>query len=279
MEEGTIRPEPLARAETGDSTEAAWDRVDVLGVEIACVDPARTLRAINTWLEGGERTYLCLTGVHGVMEAQEDPSVAAALNGAGMDLPDGMPMVWAGKRAGSQVIDRVYGPDLMLSVCAESAGRGWPVFFYGGQPGVADKLSQRMAQRFPGLEVAGTHSPPMREPGEPEDDEVIERISRSGARIVFVGISTPKQELWMANHLERVRGSVILLGVGAAFDIHAGLRTDAPTWVGKLGLQWLYRLAQEPRRLWRRYLSIVPGFLVAITKRPPRLVSERPESR
>lgn len=260
------------RSETGDSTRAGWGCVDVLGVPVACVDPAAAMAAIGGWLDSGERTYLCLTGVHGVMEAQADASVAAALSGAGMDLPDGMPMVWAGRRAGSKEIDRVYGPEMMLHLCAEAARRGWPVFFYGGQPGVAGTLSQRMIERFPGLAVAGTHSPPMREPGEPEDDEVIESISRSGARIVFVGISTPKQELWMANHLERIGGSVVLLGVGAAFDIHAGLRSDAPRWIGRLGLNWLYRLAQEPRRLWRRYFSIIPRFLIAIAKHPPKLI-------
>lgn len=244
----------------------------MLGVEIACVDQPRVLEAIGGWLDSGHSTYLCLTGVHGVMEAQGDEAVARALRGAGMDLPDGMPMVWAGKRAGSAEIERVYGPDLMLAVCERAARHGWPVFFYGGQPGVADLLADRMTGRFGGLEVAGTHSPPMREAGEREDRDVLELISTSGARVVFVGISTPKQELWMANHLSELGGPVVLIGVGAAFDIHAGLRSDAPGWIGRLGLQWLYRLIQEPRRLWRRYMSIIPRFALAIIRQPPRLI-------
>ncbi|MFM8527147.1 MAG: WecB/TagA/CpsF family glycosyltransferase [bacterium] len=267
MEEGTIGLNRI-----GGEQEPAWERVDVLGVGIACVDQARALEAIGGWLDSGHSTYLCLTGVHGVMEARGDEAVHHALQGAGMDLPDGMPMVWAGRRAGSAEIERVYGPALMLAVCELAARRGWPVFFYGGQSGVADLLAARMAERFVGLEVAGTHTPPMREAGEREDPDVLELISGSGARVVFIGISTPKQELWMANHLPEISGSVVLIGVGAAFDIHAGLRSDAPAWIGRLGLHWLYRLAQEPRRLWRRYLSIIPRFLFAIFRQPPRLI-------
>ncbi len=251
----------------------------MLGVEIACVDQSRTLEAIGNWLDAGQRTYLCLTGVHGVMEARGDEAVDRALRGAGMDLPDGMPMVWAGKRAGSTAIERVYGPDLMLALCERAAQRGWPVFFYGGQEGVADLLADRMAGRFGGLAIAGTHSPPMREAGEREDQDVLERIAESGARIVFVGISTPKQELWMANHLPEIGGSIVLIGVGAAFDIHAGLRSDAPGWIGRLGLHWLYRLLQEPRRLWRRYLSIIPRFVSAIIRQPPRLIGRGVEDK
>jgi len=273
MEEETIRAKPIERPEALGTTSREWDLVDVLGVRIACVDQDATLSAIHRWLDSGERTYLCLTGVHGVMEARSDSAVATALAGAGMALPDGMPMVWAGRRAGSKAIQRVYGPELMLRVCRRAAESGWPVYFYGGRPGVAESLRERMSREFPSLEVAGIHSPPMREPGEPEDDEVIARITGSGARIVFVGISTPKQDLWMSNHLERIGGSVVLIGVGAAFDIHAGLKSDAPPWVGRIGLHWLYRLLQEPRRLWRRYFSIIPRYLAATLRNPPRLVA------
>jgi len=272
MEERTIGPNRIGGEQAPD-----WERVDVLGVEIACVDKRRVLETIGGWLDSGHSTYLCLTGVHGVMEAQGDEAVDRALRGAGMDLPDGMPMVWAGKRAGSGEIERVYGPDLMLAVCERAAQEGWPVFFYGGQPGVANLLADRMTARFGGLEVAGTHSPPMREAGEREDRDVLELISDSGARIVFVGISTPKQELWMANHLPEISGPVVLIGVGAAFDIHAGLRADAPAWIGRLGLHWLYRLIQEPRRLWRRYLSMIPRFVFAIIRRPPSLIGRASE--
>lgn len=255
-----------------DSAAGDDPRIDVLGVPVSDVNPSVALDRLVSWVESGRSEYVCVTGVHGVMESQDDQSVAAAHSDAGMVVPDGMPMVWSGRRAGSQRIERVYGPDFMLSACELAAARGWPVFLYGGGPGVAETLGERLRARFAGLEIVGTHSPPLRAAGEPENSEVLRRISESGARIVWVGLSTPKQELWMANHLERIDSPVVMVGVGAAFDINAGLVPDAPRWMQRSGLHWLYRLLREPRRLWRRYLRNNPRFVAAILRRGPRWV-------
>lgn len=237
------------------------------------VDPSLALERVISWVEAGRTEYVCVTGVHGVMESQADEAVAAAHRDAGMVLPDGMPMVWSGRYAGSERIERVYGPDFMLEVCAVAAERGWPIYLFGGAPGVPEALSARLVERFPGIEVAGACSPPIREAGESEDAEALRRISESGARILWVGLSTPKQELWMANHVHLLGGPTVAVGVGAAFDINAGLKPDAPRWMQRSGLHWLYRLLREPRRLWRRYLRNNPRFMVAIARRRPRRVS------
>jgi N-acetylglucosaminyldiphosphoundecaprenol N-acetyl-beta-D-mannosaminyltransferase len=248
-------------------------RVDVLGVEVSAVDMAQAVAEIRRWVEEGEQHYVCVTGVHGVMESQRDPDLRRIHNASGLTTPDGMPMVWAGRRAGAAHMERVYGPDLMLELCALAAERGWSSFFYGGGPGVAERLAERLAARFPRLEVAGCWSPPFRPLTPEEDARAVERIDASGAALLWVGLSTPKQERWMAAHVGRVRAPV-LLGVGAAFDIHAGLLPQAPRWMQRSGLEWLYRLAREPRRLWRRYLYNNPRFVAAIARRPPTLLAD-----
>lgn len=251
-------------------------RVDVLGVGISAIDMAQAVAEITRWLESGERHYVCVTGVHGVMEARRDPELRRIHNASGLTTPDGMPMVWAGHRAGVSQMRRVYGPDLMLEVCALAAERGWSSFFYGGDDGVPELLAKRLTARFPGFRVAGTWSPPFR-PLTPEEDEaIVERINRSRADLVWVGLSTPKQERWMAAHVGRLNAKA-LLGVGAAFDIHAGLLAQAPAWVQRSGLEWLYRLGREPRRLWRRYLRNNPRFVVEILRRPPMLLTGEAE--
>ncbi len=243
-------------------------RVDVLGIGISAIDMAQAVAEIARWIQDGEQHYVCVTGVHGVMEARRDPELRRIHNASGLTTPDGMPMVWAGHRAGVPHMQRVYGPDLMLEVLALAAERGWSSFFYGGGPGVPELLAERLTARFPGLPVAGTWSPPFRPLTPEEDQAVVERINRSGADLVWVGLSTPKQERWMAAHAGRLDAKA-LLGVGAAFDIHAGLLAQAPPWMQGAGLEWLYRLGREPRRLWRRYLRNNPRFVVEILRRPP----------
>ena len=243
-------------------------RVDVLGVGISAIDMAQAVAEITRWIEDGEQHYVCVTGVHGVMEARRDPQLRRIHNASGLTTPDGMPMVWAGHRAGVPHMERVYGPDLMLAVLALAAEHEWSSFFYGGGPDVPELLAKRLTARFPGLRVAGTWSPPFRPLTPEEDQAVIERINRSRADLVWVGLSTPKQERWMAAHVGRVHAKA-LLGVGAAFDIHAGLLPQAPPWMQRSGLEWLYRLGREPRRLWRRYLGNNPRFVVEILRRPP----------
>lgn len=246
-------------------------RVDVLGVGISAIDMEMAVAEITRWIAEGRREYVCVTGVHGVMESQRDPHLLEIHNRSGMTTPDGMPMVWAGRYAGASWMRRVYGPDLMLAVCSRAAEMGWRSFFYGGADGVPELLAERMSDRFPGLIVAGVYSPPFRALTPAEEEEVVTMINDSQADLVWVGLSTPKQEQWMASFRPRLRASV-LLGVGAAFDIHSGRVRQAPAWMQAAGLEWVYRLIREPRRLWRRYLSNNPRFVAAVLRRRPSLV-------
>jgi len=247
-------------------------RLDVLGVGISAVTPRMAVDEIARWVETGERTYVCVTGVHGVMECQRDPALRRVHNASGLTVPDGMPMVWAGHRAGASWMRRVYGPDLMLAVLERAAEKGWSSFLYGGAEGVPELLGERLAGRIPGLKIVGEYSPPYRPLTADESAAVVATINASGADLVWVGLSTPKQELWMAEHRDRLDAPV-LLGVGAAFDFHAGLKPQAPDWLQRHGMEWAYRLAKEPRRLWRRYLRNNPAYLARIALRPPRLTT------
>jgi N-acetylglucosaminyldiphosphoundecaprenol N-acetyl-beta-D-mannosaminyltransferase len=229
----------------------------------------QALAAITGWIARGDRQYVCVTGVHGVMESQRDPELRRIHNAAGLVTPDGMPLVWLARRAGFRHVGRVYGPDLLLACCHASVARGYRHFFYGGNPGVAQRLSDRLVRRFPGLRVVGTYSPPYRPAGAAERDEVVQQINASGADIVWVGLSTPKQERWMDAHRTRLVAPV-LIGVGAAFDFHAGIKRQAPRWMQQSGLEWLFRLGQEPRRLWRRYSYNNVRFIAGVLRRPSR---------
>lgn len=247
-------------------------RVDVLGVGVSAVNMEMATRAISDWIASGAREYVCVTGVHGVMESQGDEALRGIHNRSGLTVPDGMPMVWAGKSAGAYWMERVYGPDLMLAVLAEGEKHGWQSFFYGSAPEVPAVLVQCLVERFPGMKVAGTYSPPFRPLTEAETTEVAEMINGSGAALVWVGLSTPKQERWMSQ-LRPLLEAPVLLGVGAAFDFHAGRVSQAPGWMQRRGLEWLYRLIKEPRRLWKRYLTNNPRFVTAILWRRPKLVA------
>jgi N-acetylglucosaminyldiphosphoundecaprenol N-acetyl-beta-D-mannosaminyltransferase len=245
-------------------------RVDVLGVGVSTVNQDMALAEVTRWVETGERHYVCVTGVHGVMESQRDPELLAIHNASGLTTPDGMPMVWAGHKAGADWMDRVYGPDLMLNVLARAAERGWTSFLYGGKDGVPELLAEKLAERIPGVKFAGMYSPPFRPLTEEEDDAIVKRINDSGAQLVWVGLSTPEQERWMAAHRDRLNAPA-MFGVGAAFDFHAGLVPQAPPWMQRNGLEWFYRLTKEPKRLWRRYFKNNPAYLREIRKRPPFL--------
>ena len=240
--------------------EVSFARVDVLGVGISAIDPDDALGEVTRWIDNGIQHYVCVTGVHGVMESQGDADLLRIHNESGLTTPDGMPMVWAAHRAGAKNTQRVYGPDLMLAVCERAAQRGWGCFLYGATDEVLDKLRSNLADRFPDLLIVGTHSPPFRPLTPEEDDAVIREINDSGAQIVWVGLSTPKQERWMATHVQRLRAPV-LVGVGAAFDFLSGVKRQAPRWMQRSGLEWLFRLMLEPRRLWRRYMINNPWFL------------------
>jgi N-acetylglucosaminyldiphosphoundecaprenol N-acetyl-beta-D-mannosaminyltransferase len=235
-------------------------RVNVLGVGITPTTMLQTVATVVKWIEQGEQQYVCVTSVNGVVEAQKDPVLRAIHNGSGLTVPDGMPMVWLCQRAGYTTTERVYGPDLMLALCERSASRQFRHFLYGGITGVADQLQRELEQRFPSITIVGTYSPPFRPLTEEEDKQVIEMINATRPDIVWVGLSTPKQERWMAAHVGRLNASV-MLGVGAAFDFHTGRVKQAPPWMQRNGLEWLFRLGQEPQRLWRRYLVGNPVFL------------------
>lgn len=250
-------------------------RVDILGVHVSAVSMSRAVSEIVRWVTEREPHYVCVTGVHGVMESQRSEELRQIHNAAGLATPDGMPMVWCCHRAGVTETTRVYGPDLMLEVCALATQHGWSSFFYGGQPGVPELLAAKLQARFPGLAVAGCYSPPFRPLDDAERDELVARINGSRADLVWVGLSTPKQERWMADMRPRLEAPV-LFGVGAAFDIHAGRLRQAPRWLQRAGLEWAFRLAVEPRRLWRRYLSNNPRFVAALLRRPPVVVPAEP---
>ena len=249
----------------------AIPRVDVLGVGISAINMDQAVAELTRWVDEGEQHYVCVTGVHGVMESQSDQGLLEIHNRSGLTTPDGMPMVWAGKRAGADAMARVYGPDLMLEICQRSVEHGWRHYFYGGKEGVPDLLARTLQERFKGLQVVGTYSPPFRPLTEAESEEIASMINEADPHFVWVGLSTPKQERWMDANIGRLNAPA-LLGVGAAFDIHAGLLAQAPGWMQRWGLEWLYRLTREPRRLWKRYLANNPRFILKLMRRPPRLV-------
>jgi N-acetylglucosaminyldiphosphoundecaprenol N-acetyl-beta-D-mannosaminyltransferase len=234
--------------------------VDVLGVRVNVLDIDRTLDVLDQWITEGYRQYVCVTGVHGVMESRRDETLRQIHNNAGLVTADGMPLVWWSRVQGWHHARRVYGPDLLLACCERSITTGYRHFFYGGAEGVADLLARRLSRRYPGLAVAGTYTPPFRALTPQEDEAVVNLINDATPDVVWVGLSTPKQEYWMAQHVGRLQAAA-LIGVGAAFDFHAGLKPQAPRWMQTSGLEWLFRLGTEPRRLWKRYLVNNPAFL------------------
>ena len=237
------------------------NRVNVLGVGISVLNLRTALDAIAAAVRERRKGYICVTGVHGVMEAQDNDDFKKILNSAFLCTPDGMPMVWAGKLAGHREMSRVYGPDLMLDVCAWSETSGAKHFFYGGADGVAELLSQKLKEKFPKLQVVGIYTPPFRALNETEIKSLQAQIAAGSPDILWVGLSTPKQEKFMAEFLPKL-DVTLMLGVGAAFDFHAGRVSQAPRWMQRSGLEWFYRLCSEPRRLWRRYLQNNPLFLL-----------------
>lgn len=236
------------------------ERVNILGVGITPLTRVEALAMIEEWIGAGNRHYVCVCGIHGVMESQRDERVRRIHNAAGMVTTDGMPLVWLSWLKGFHHVQRVYGPDLLLDCCQRSELMGYRHFFYGGGPGVPEQLIRRLKDRFPGLHVVGGYSPPYRALTRDEDAEVVERINDARPDVVWIGLSTPKQEQWMAEHRARLTAAV-LIGIGAAFDFHSGFKRQAPRWMRSCGLEWIFRLWQEPRRLWRRYLRNNPLFV------------------
>jgi N-acetylglucosaminyldiphosphoundecaprenol N-acetyl-beta-D-mannosaminyltransferase len=243
-----------------DLKAPASRRINVLGVGISAIDMNDALRISDAQIRTKRKGYVCITGVHGVIEAQADPEFQRILNRSLMTTPDGMPMVWIGRIRGLSRMRRVYGPDFMMNLCRISIARGYRHFLFGGRPGVAAELAQVLSKECPGLQIAGTYTPPYRPLSPVEEADLISIVAQAEPDVFWVSLSTPKQERFMAQYLDKLNVK-LMVGVGAAFDIHTGAIKDAPPLVKKLGLQWLHRLVQEPRRLWRRYLFNNPKFI------------------
>jgi N-acetylglucosaminyldiphosphoundecaprenol N-acetyl-beta-D-mannosaminyltransferase len=235
-------------------------QVNVLGVAVHAVDKQSAALLLSDRIRSGEKGYVCLTGVHGIMEAQRDPGLKSIFVDAFLVAPDGMPMVWMGHLQGFTTMQRVFGPDLMLDIMGRAEWRNCVHFLCGGEPGVAESLRDEMLRRFPWVQITGTYSPPFRPMTVMEESELEAQVRSLRPDIIWVGLSTPKQERFMARYLP-VLDTKLMVGVGAAFLFHTGAIKDSPTWVKNAGLQWLHRLLQEPSRLWRRYLLNNPWFI------------------
>jgi N-acetylglucosaminyldiphosphoundecaprenol N-acetyl-beta-D-mannosaminyltransferase len=256
-------------------TPAAPSQAPVLGVPLAITDYERTLDWIDAQSASAKRGYVCVAAVHTVMACQEDAALRAAVLGADFTVPDGQPLVWALNALGHGLDDRVYGPELMDRACARAAENGLRFYLYGGRNhGALAELARVLRLRHPGLKIVGGHCPPFRPLTAAEEADVAAEINRSGADVVWVGIGVPKQEKWMARMRDRLEAPV-LIGVGAAFDFHAGLVPQAPDALQRLGLEWAFRLVQEPRRLWRRYLRYNPRFVLGFLRQYWRHIGGR----
>jgi N-acetylglucosaminyldiphosphoundecaprenol N-acetyl-beta-D-mannosaminyltransferase len=235
------------------------DRVNILGVGVSPLDVPSAVNLVNSFLESPKKGYICVTGMHGIMEAQADPVFREIQNNSVITTPDGIPTVWIGRLLGHKKMKQVAGPEFMLEVCASAQRTGSKHFLYGGKPGVAELLKKTLLERYPDLQIVGTYTPPFRALNAEEDEELYKMVSDSGADVLWCGISTPKQERFMAKYID-ILPIKLMIGVGAAFDINSGLIKDSPKWAKNFGLQWFHRMCQEPRRLWRRYLLNIPRF-------------------
>jgi N-acetylglucosaminyldiphosphoundecaprenol N-acetyl-beta-D-mannosaminyltransferase len=250
-------------------------RRDLLGVPVALVDYERAMDAMDAIVAARDRGYVCAIAVHALMVSRHDAELRAALERASLVVPDGRPLVWALNALGERLPDRVYGPELMARYCARAAERGHRVWLLGGDtPAALAALERTLRARYPGLAIAGGHSPPHRSPSADEERELAARIDDDRADVVFVGLGAPKQEKWMARMRPQL-DAPLLVGVGAAFDFLAGLKRQAPPWMQRSGLEWAFRLSQEPVRLLPRYLRYNPAFVAAFARQYLRERRER----
>lgn len=234
---------------------------NVLGVGIHAVNMNTTVQIVSNALATRSKGYVCAAGVHGVMEAQREPDLLGIFENALLVFPDGMPTVWMGRLQGLRRMTRIFGPDLMLAVTSHPELIGHSHFLLGGDHGVAEDLRDSLKRRVPHINIVGTYTPPFRHLTKEEESELFRMVNQLHPDIIWVGLSTPKQERFMAEYLSRLN-TTLMIGVGAAFDFHTGRLKDSPAWVKRTGLQWLHRLIQEPTRLWKRYLFNNPKFLV-----------------
>jgi N-acetylglucosaminyldiphosphoundecaprenol N-acetyl-beta-D-mannosaminyltransferase len=246
-----------------------------LGVPLAVSNYDEVIAWMDAMIAAGARGSVTAAAVNLVMSARADPSTMRAVLDMTLAMPDGQPLVWALRLLGHKRATRVYGPDLMALFCAHAAQTGTPIYLYGGRsPEALDLLVERLRKRFPGLPIVGGWSPPFRPLTAPERERVVGEVDASGAQVVWVGTGQPKQELWM-QEMRPLLAAPLLVGVGAAFDFHAGIVSQAPAWMQRNGLEWAYRLSREPRRLWRRYARYNPRFVAAFAGQYARHVRER----
>jgi N-acetylglucosaminyldiphosphoundecaprenol N-acetyl-beta-D-mannosaminyltransferase len=237
----------------------------ILGVRVDAVQIPEAIQQMEEWIARRDAgNFVSVANTHVVMEAQYDPAFKDLINSASLCVPDGMPLIWCGRLRGHSLQRRVYGPELMLRFCRETAHRGYRHYLYGGAPEVPELLVKRLQESCPGIKIAGTHSPPFRPATQEEDNEAIERINKARPDVLWVGLGCPKQERWIHEHRERLAVPAIV-AVGQAFDLLSGRKKPAPAWMSEHGLEWVFRLVQEPRRLWRRYLVYNTKFIYSIS--------------
>jgi N-acetylglucosaminyldiphosphoundecaprenol N-acetyl-beta-D-mannosaminyltransferase len=245
---------PPHEVEIQERHSKAGATFSILGVRVNAVQIPDVIREMETWISRRDGCrYIAVTGMHGITEAQHDRAFNNVLRQADLVVPDGMPIVWLGRLRGHAMRRRVYGPELMLTFCRDTISRGYRHFLFGGDVGVAEQLANGLTKQCPGISVVGAHTPPFRPMTPDEDMGIVDAINEAAPDVLWVGLSTPKQEKWMHEHRERLRVPVTV-GVGAAFDFLSRRKRQAPRWMQENGLEWLFRLAQEPARLWKRYL-------------------------
>jgi N-acetylglucosaminyldiphosphoundecaprenol N-acetyl-beta-D-mannosaminyltransferase len=241
------------------------DSFHVLGVRIDTVQIREVLDQMRQWILSRRDSrdllchYIAVTNIHGITESLRDPVFKRILDASDLCVPDGMPVIWLGRHRGHRLTRRVYGPDVMMEFCSREDTRDCSHFFYGGAPGVAEELAATLTSRFPGLRVGGTCSPPFRPLTPEEDEQIVAQIKQAAPDVLWVGLGCPKQEIWMYEHRDRLAVPV-MIGVGQAFDIHAGKLRQAPLWMREHGLEWFFRICLEPRRLLRRYVVNIVQF-------------------
>jgi len=234
----------------------------ILGMRVDATNYNKATNQVIQWTKNNESRYVCIANVHMTMEAYDKPEFQKIVNSADMVTPDGMPLVWTLRRLGIKIDDRVYGPTLMLHVCEAAEKHGIPIGLYGGSSETLEALKKNIKNKYTKIKIVYPYSPPFRSLTPEEDEQVVTDINALGVKILLVGLGCPKQEIWMNNHKDRLK--VVMLGVGAAFDFHAGKIKQAPKWMQNIGIEWLFRLIMEPKRLWKRYLKHNPRFVIFI---------------
>jgi N-acetylglucosaminyldiphosphoundecaprenol N-acetyl-beta-D-mannosaminyltransferase len=232
----------------------------ILNVRISAIDMDDACSVVKEAITKREKKYICVCPVSTIMECKKDNKELESVNFADLATPDGMAVVWLGRMLGYRNIRRVYGPELMEAICSISAKSGFKNYLYGSTQEVLGKLKERLIKRYPGLTISGVFSPPFRKLSDDEDNQIVEELNNNAPDIIWVGLGSPKQDLWMYEHRKRINAPV-MIGVGAAFDFLAGTKLQAPRWIRDNGFEWLFRLVTEPKRLWRRYLINYPLFV------------------